>query len=88
MMFFIQLVHYKVYLTALKIEMDKHTVLMYSTAYKLWTFTWFVHFELSGWKGLKKFIPRDSFNSSLYILFSMDKTGNNYKSYGCTPGLY
>ena len=28
-------------------------------------------FMLSGWKGLKKFIPRDSFNSSLYILFSM-----------------
>jgi len=27
--------------------------------------------SLSGWKGLKKFIPRDSFNSSLYILFSM-----------------
>ena len=26
---------------------------------------------LSGWKGLKKFIQRDSFNSSLYILFSM-----------------
>jgi len=30
--------------------------------------------SLSGWKGLKKFIPRDSFNSSLYILFSMFKT--------------
>jgi len=30
--------------------------------------------SLSGWKGLKKFIPRDSFNSSLYILFSMVKT--------------
>ena len=45
---------------------------MYSTAYNLWTFTWFVHFELSGWKGLKKFIPRDSPNSPLiYILFSM-----------------
>ena len=27
--------------------------------------------SLSGWKGLKNFIPRDSFNSSLYILFSM-----------------
>ena len=28
--------------------------------------------SLSGWKGLKKFIPRDSLNSSLiYILFSM-----------------
>ena len=27
--------------------------------------------SLSGWKGLKKFIPRDSFTSSLYILFSM-----------------
>ena len=27
--------------------------------------------SLSGWKGLKKFIPRDSFNFSLYILFSM-----------------
>ena len=24
----------------------EHTVLMYSTAYNLWTFTWFVHFEL------------------------------------------
>ena len=30
--------------------------------------------SLSGWKGLKKFIPRNSFNSSLYILFSMVKT--------------
>ena len=37
---------------------------MYSTAYNLWTFTWFVH-SLSGWKGLKKFIPRDSLNSPL-----------------------
>ena len=27
--------------------------------------------SLSGLKGLRKFIPRDSFNSSLYILFSM-----------------
>ena len=27
--------------------------------------------SLSGRKGLTKFIPRDSFNSSLYILFSM-----------------
>jgi len=27
--------------------------------------------SLSGWKGLTKIIPRDSFNSSLYILFSM-----------------
>ena len=28
--------------------------------------------SLSGWKGLKKFRPRDSFNASLiYILFSM-----------------
>jgi len=28
--------------------------------------------SLSGWKGLTKFIPRDSLNSSLiYILFSM-----------------
>ena len=30
--------------------------------------------SLSDWKGLKKFIPRDSFNSSLYILFSMTST--------------
>ena len=30
---------------------------------------------LSGWKGLKKFIPRDSLNSPLlYILFSMVET--------------
>ena len=51
MMFFIHLIHYKVYLTALKIrnwneKSREHTVLMYSTAYNLWTFTWFVHFEL------------------------------------------
>ena len=51
----------------------EHTVLMYSTAYNLWTFTWVVHFELPlGWKGLKKFIPRDFLNSTLiYILFSL-----------------
>ena len=30
--------------------------------------------SLSGWKGLKKFIPRDSFISSLYILFSMHRS--------------
>ena len=29
---------------------------------------------MSDWKGLNKFIPRDSFNSSLYILFSMLKS--------------
>ena len=29
--------------------------------------------SLSGWKGLKKFISKDSFNSFLYILFSMSK---------------
>ena len=49
---FIPLIHYKVYLTALKIrnwneQSREHTVLMYSTAYNLWTFTWFVHFEHS-----------------------------------------
>ena len=46
---------------------------MYSTAYNLWTFTLFVHFELPfGWKGLTKFIPRDCLNSTLiYILFSL-----------------
>ena len=49
---------------------------MYSTAYicehlhDLYTLNC-----LSDWKGLKKFIPRDSLNSSLrYILFSMDTT--------------
>ena len=44
---------YKVYFNSFKkfeIEMDSlgnilH-VLMYSTAYILWTFTWFVHFEV------------------------------------------
>ena len=52
MMFFIHLIHYKVYLTALKnsklkwIVYREHTVIMYSTAYNLWIFTWFVHFEL------------------------------------------
>ena len=46
---------------------------MDSTAYYLWTFTWFVILNsLSGWKRLKKFIPRDFVNSPLiYILFSM-----------------
>ena len=31
-----------------EIEIDRreHTVSMYTTAYNLWTFTWFVHFEL------------------------------------------
>jgi len=52
MMFFIHLFYYKVYLTALKnsklkwIVYRQHTVLMYFTAHDLWTFTWFVHFEL------------------------------------------
>ena len=55
---------------------------MYSTAYNLWTFTWFVHFELPF--RLKKFIPRDSFNSSLFILFSM---GISYTCYPYTPIL-
>ena len=47
---------------------------MYSTAYNLWTFTWFVHFELPfRLKGTKKIIPGDSLNSPLiYILFSLD----------------
>ena len=43
MIFFIHLIHYKVYLTALKNSNGlsrEHTVLMYSTAYNLWTFTW------------------------------------------------
>ena len=46
---------------------------MYSTACNLWTFTWFVHFELPfRLKGTEKLIPRDSLNSPLiYILFSM-----------------
>ena len=49
-MVFIHLIHYKVYLTALKISKLKWIV--YGTycinvlAYNLWTFTWFVHFEL------------------------------------------
>ena len=39
---------------------------MYSPAYNLWTFTWFVHFELP-------FRLKDSLNSPLiYILFSME----------------
>jgi len=29
-------------------SLGEDTVLMYSTAYNLWTFTWFVHFELKG----------------------------------------
>ena len=52
---------------------------MYSTAYNLWTFTWFVHFEL------KIFIPRDSFNSSLYILFSMSLSPS--VSYKCVARI-
>ena len=42
---------------------------MYSTAYNLWTFTWFVHFLPFR---LAKFIPRDCLNSTqIYILFSL-----------------
>ena len=54
---------------------------MYSTAYNLWTFTWFVHFELPfRLKGTEKFIPRDSLNSPLiYILFSLTATHQAYK---------
>ena len=38
---------------------------------------------LSGWKGLKKFIPRDSLNSPpIYILFSMLTTVVNYHKSG------
>jgi len=78
---------YKVYLTAsknskLKWIVREHIVLMYSTAYNLWTFTWFVHFELPfrlkgtdkiHTEGFSKFIPRNCLNSTLmYILFSLD----------------
>ena len=69
MMFFIHLIHYKVYLKALKNSklkwiVKENTVLMYSIAYNLWTFTWFVHFELP-------FRLKDSLNSPLIysILF-------------------
>jgi len=58
MMFFIHVIHYKVYLTALKYIICEHL-------HNLYTLN-----SLSGWKGLKKFIPRDSLNSPLiYILY-------------------
>ena len=39
--------------------------------------------SLSAWKGLKKFIPRDSLNYSLiYILFSMDSIPLIYRCIG------
>ena len=46
---------------------------MYSIAYNMWTFTWFVHFKLPfRLKGTEKFIPKDFLNSTLiYILFSL-----------------
>ena len=51
---------------------------MYSTSYNLWTFTWFVHFELPfRLKGTeKKIIPRDSLNSPLIysILYGFNWT--------------
>ena len=47
-------------------------VLVWCTAYNLWTITWIVHFELpSGWKGLTKCIPRDCLNSTLCIIYSL-----------------
>ena len=51
----------------------EHTVLMYSTAYNLWTFNMICTLRTPFYaeRDWKKFIPRDSFNSSLYILFSM-----------------
>ena len=78
MMVFIHLIHYKVYLTALKISKLKwksreHTVLMYSTAHNLWTFTWFAHFELPfRLEGTEKIHTERFFKFlSIYILFSM-----------------
>ena len=77
-MFFIHLIHYKVYLTALKkieIEMDSLGnivyVLMYSTAYNLRTFTWFVHFELPfRLKGTDKIHTErfSKFHSNIYYI--------------------
>ena len=63
---------YEVYLKALKNSWE-HTVLMYSTAYNLRTFTWFVHFELPfRLKGTEKIHTERFFKFPLiYILFSM-----------------
>ena len=51
----------------------EHTVLMYSTAYNLWIFTWFVHFELPfRLKGTDKIHTKVlfKFHSNIYyILF-------------------
>jgi len=101
-MVFIHLFHYKVYLTALKIskiEMDSlgnilyHCTLLHIICehlHDLYTLN-----SLSGWKkGLKKSIPRDSFNSSLiYILFSMFVTHSYvnctvYSVHGCEVHVF
>ena len=53
----------------------EHTVLMYSTPYNLWTFTWYVHFELPfRLKGTDKIHTKglSKFHSNIYsILFSI-----------------
>ena len=49
----------------------EHTALMYSTAYNLWTFTWFVHFELPfRLKGTEK-IHTEILLIPLYIFYSL-----------------
>ena len=50
----------------------EHTVLMYSTAYNLWTLhDLYTFISLSGYKGLTKFIPRDCLNSTLIYIYSI-----------------
>ena len=52
----------------------EHTVLLYSTAYNLWTFTWFVHFELPfRLKGTEK-IHTERFFKFLYNIYSIMST--------------
>ena len=52
-----------------------HTVLLYSTAYNLWTFTWIVHFELPfRLKGTDKIHTEGLFKfPSMNILCSVDR---------------
>ena len=57
----------------------EHTVLMYSTAYNLWTFTWFVHFELPfRLKGTEKIHTErfSKFPSNIYSIL-----------YDCRPSI-
>ena len=58
------------------------TVLVYSTAYNLWTFIWFVQFELPfRLKGTDKIHTEglSKFHSYIYIWFSLDSTYIRYK---------